>query len=298
MKKKSNTNRRKVLKQMTLTSLGLPMINQFKLYDSKKTYDFNQINMKGNINHSVCKWCYSQISLEEFASGVKSMGITGIDLIGPDQWPVLKKHGLTSSMCNGAEISLTEGWNDKQYHATLVDSYLEHIDLLAAAGYTNLICFSGNRRAIDDETGMDNCAEGLKKIMGHAEKKGVIIQMELLNSKVDHKDYMCDNSPWGFELCRRIGSSNFKLLYDIYHMQINEGDIIRTINENHQFIGHYHTAGVPGRNEIDQTQELFYPAIIKAIVATGFKGFVAQEFIPKNKQPMQSLENAIMICDV
>ena len=298
MKKKSNTNRRKVLKQMTLTSLGLPMIDQFKLYDSKKTYDFNQINMKGNINHSVCKWCYSQISLEEFASGVKSMGITGIDLIGPDQWPVLKKHGLTSSMCNGAEISLTEGWNDKQYHATLVDSYLKHIDLVAAAGYTNLICFSGNRRAIDDETGMDNCAEGLKKIMGHAEKKGVIIQMELLNSKVDHKDYMCDNSSWGFELCRRIGSTNFKLLYDIYHMQINEGDVIRTINENHQFIGHYHTAGVPGRNEIDQTQELFYPAIIKAIVATGFKGFVAQEFIPKNKQPMQSLENAIMICDV
>ena len=298
MKKKSNTNRRKVLKQMTLTSLGLPMIDQFKLYDSKKTYDFNQINMKGNINHSVCKWCYSQISLEEFASGVKSMGITGIDLIGPDQWPVLKKHGLTSSMCNGAEISLTEGWNDKQYHSTLVDSYLKHIDLVAAAGYTNLICFSGNRRAIDDETGMDNCAEGLKKIMGHAEKKGVVIQMELLNSKVDHKDYMCDNSPWGFELCRRIGSSNFKLLYDIYHMQINEGDVIRTINENHQFIGHYHTAGVPGRNEIDQTQELFYPAIMKAIVASGFKGFVAQEFIPKNKQPMQSLENAIMICDV
>ena len=298
MKKKSNTNRRKVLKQMTLTSLGLPMIDQFKLHDSKKTYDFNQINMKGNINHSVCKWCYSQISLEEFASGVKSIGITGIDLIGPDQWPVLKKHGLTSSMCNGAEISLTEGWNDKQYHAILVDSYLKHIDLVAAAGYTNLICFSGNRRAIDDETGMDNCTEGLKKIMGRAEKKGVIIQMELLNSKVDHKDYMCDNSSWGFELCRRVGSSNFKLLYDIYHMQINEGDIIRTINENHQFIGHYHTAGVPGRNEIDQSQELFYPAIMKAIVDSGFKGFVAQEFIPKNKQPMQSLENAIMICDV
>tara|TARA_B100001059_G_scaffold104641_2_gene104459 strand:+ start:5716 stop:6612 length:897 start_codon:yes stop_codon:yes gene_type:complete len=298
MKNKSNTNRRKLLKQMTLTSLGFPMIDQFKLYDSKKTYDFNQINMKGNINHSVCKWCYSQISLEVFASGVKSMGIKGIDLIGPDQWPVLKKHGLTSSMSNGAEISLTEGWNDKQYHSTLVDSYLKHIDLVAAAGYTNLICFSGNRRAIDDETGMDNCTEGLKKVMGRAEKKGVIIQMELLNSKLDHKDYMCDNSSWGFELCRRIGSSNFKLLYDIYHMQINEGDIIRTINENHQFIGHYHTAGVPGRNEIDQTQELFYPAIMKAIVASGFKGFVAQEFIPKNKQPMQSLENAIMICDV
>jgi len=283
---------------MTFTSLGLPMIDQFKLYDSKKTYDFNQINMKGNVNHSVCKWCYSQISLEDFAAGIKPMGITGIDLIGPEEWPILKKYGITSSMCNGAEISLTEGWNDKQYHATLVDSYLKHIDMVADAGYTNLICFSGNRRAIGDETGMDNCVEGLKKILGYAEKKGVIIQMELLNSKVDHKDYMCDNSPWGFELCRRIGSSNFKLLYDIYHMQINEGDVIRTINENHQFIGHYHTAGVPGRNEIDQTQELFYPAIMKAIVATGFKGFVAQEFIPKNNNQLQSLERAVQICDV
>ena len=298
MKNKPNSKRREVLKQMTFTSLGLPMIDQFKLYDSKKTYEFNQINMKGNINHSVCKWCYSQISLEDFAAGVKPMGITGIDLIGPEEWPILKKYGITSSMCNGAEISLTEGWNDKQYHATLVDSYLKHIDMVADAGYTNLICFSGNRRAIGDETGMDNCVEGLKKILGYAEKKGVIIQMELLNSKVDHKDYMCDNSPWGFELCRRIGSSNFKLLYDIYHMQINEGDVIRTINENHQFIGHYHTAGVPGRNEIDQTQELFYPAIMKAIVATGFKGFVAQEFIPKNNNQLQSLERAVQICDV
>ena len=297
MKNKPNSKRREVLKKMTFTSLGLPIISQFKMYDSKKKYDFNQKKMRGNINHSVCKWCYNQISLEDFAAGLKPMGISAIDLMGPKQWPILKKHGLTSSMCNGAEISLTEGWNDKQYHAILIDNYLKHIDLVADAGYTNLICFSGNRRSIDNETGINNCVEGLKKIMGHAEKKGVVIQMELLNSKIDHKDYMCDNSQWGFELCRRIGSSNFKLLYDIYHMQINEGDVIRTINENYQFIGHYHTAGVPGRNEIDQTQELFYPAIMKAIVATGFKGFVAQEFIPKNN-PLESLERAIKICDV
>jgi len=298
MKKKLNRKRRHVLKQITLTSLGLPMIDQLKFYDFKNTNYFNQKNMKGNINHSVCKWCYSQIPLDQFATAVKSIGITGIDLIGPKEWSVLKKYGLSSSMCNGAEISLTEGWNDKQYHSTLVDSYLKHIDLVSDAGYKNLICFSGNRRAIDDETGMVNCVQGLKKIVGHAEKKGVIIHMELLNSKVDHQDYMCDNSQWGFELCRRIGSSNFKLLYDIYHMQINEGDVIRTISENHEYIGHYHTAGVPGRNEIDQTQELFYPAIMKAIVATGFKGYVAQEFIPKNNEPIQSLENAIQICDV
>jgi hydroxypyruvate isomerase len=255
-------------------------------------------NMKKNINHSVCKWCFDGIPLEAFAVAVKSMGITAIDLIGPADWPILKRLGLDSSMCNGAEISLTEGWNDKQYHETLVDNYLKHIDMVADAGYQNLICFSGNRRAIDDETGMDNCVLGLQKIMSHAEKKGVIIQMELLNSKIDHKDYMCDNSEWGFELCRRVGSENFKLLYDIYHMQVNEGDVIRTIQENHQFIGHYHTAGVPGRNEIDQTQELFYPAIMKAIVATGFKGYVAQEFIPRSNAPLQSLEQAVKICDV
>ena len=256
------------------------------------------MNRKGNINHSVCKWCYDEILLEEFAVNVKSMGITGIDLIGPKEWPILKKHNLTSSMCNGAEISLTEGWNDKQYHGVLVDNYLNHIDLVAAAGYQNLICFSGNRRNIDNETGMNNCVEGLKKILGHAEKKGVMIQMELLNSKIDHEDYMCDNSHWGFELCRRLDSNNFKLLYDIYHMQINEGDVIRTINENYEFIGHYHTAGVPGRNEIDHTQELFYPAIMKSILATGFNGYVAQEFIPKNKQPLKSLKKSIDVCDV
>ncbi len=254
--------------------------------------------MKENVNHSVCKWCFYQIPLEEFAVNVKSMGITGIDLIGPKEWHILKKHDIVSSMCNGAEISLTEGWNDKQYHATLIDSYIKHIDMVSAAGYKNLICFSGNRRDIDDESGLKNCAEGLKKIMSHAEKKGVMIQMELLNSKIDHPDYMCDNSTWGFELCKMIGSNNFKLLYDIYHMQISEGDIIRTITDNHQFIGHYHTAGVPGRNEIDQTQELFYPAIMKAIVATGFEGFVAQEFIPKGPKPLESLEKAIQLCDV
>jgi len=298
MKNKQNLKRREVLKQITLTSLGIPLVETSKI---NKKYNYKiliEMNRKGNINHSVCKWCYDQISLEEFAMNIKSMGIKGIDLIGPKEWPILKKYNLNSSMCNGAEISLTEGWNDKQYHGVLVDNYLNHIDLVAAAGYENLICFSGNRRAINDETGMSNCVEGLKKILGHAEKKGVMIQMELLNSKIDHEDYMCDNSLWGFELCRKLDSSNFKLLYDIYHMQISEGDVIRTITENHQFIGHYHTAGVPGRNEIDHTQELFYPAIMKSIVASGFKGYVAQEFIPKNKKPLESLKKSVDICDV
>ena len=226
------------------------------------------------------------------------MGITGVDLIGPKDWHILKKHNLDSTMCNGAEISLTEGFNDPQYHPTLIESYKKHINLVADAGYTNLICFSGNRRGIDDETGLENCVKGLKEIIGLAEKRGVVLQMELFNSKVDHPDYMCDNSAWGVALCKRLGSQNFKLLYDIYHMQISEGDIIRTIQENHQYFGHYHTAGVPGRNEIDETQELFYPAIMKAIFETGFKGFVAQEFIPRYKDALNSLKSAVILCDI
>ena len=211
--------RRKAIKQISFSSIGLTLssiqLNAKGIKNAK-----NQFKMKGKINHSVCKWCFSKIPLEEFAVKVKAMGITGIDLIGPDHWHILKKYGLISSMCNGAEISLTEGWNDKKYHRTLVDNYLKHIDMVSDAGFKNLNCFSGNRRNIDDEKGQVNCAEGLKKIIGHAEKKGVIIQMELLNSKVDHNDYMCDNTNWGFELCRKIGSENFKLLFDIYHLSL------------------------------------------------------------------------------
>jgi hydroxypyruvate isomerase len=201
-------------------------------------------------------------------------------------------------MCNGAELGLTKGWNDKQYHPALIKNYTEHIDLVAAAGYTNLFCASGNRNGMDDETGLNNCAEGLKQIVGQAEKKGVILTMELLNSKIDHKDYMCDHSKWGVELVKRVGSPNFKLLYDIYHMQIDEGDVIRTIKDNYQYFGHYHTGGVPGRHEIDESQELYYPAIMKAIHATGFKGYVAQEFIPTAANPIDSLRKAIQICDI
>lgn len=257
--------------------------------------------LKGNIHHSVCRWTYSQLSLDALCLAVKKIGFAAIDLVGPKEWNILKKHGVDSSMCNGAEISLVKGWNDPQYHTTLVANYTEHITLVSQAGYKNLICFSGNRNGMDDETGLKNCAEGLKKIMSLAEQKGVVIQMELFNSKVDHKDYMCDKSAWGIELCKRIGSPNFKLLYDIYHMQINEGDVIRTITDNHSYFGHYHTAGVPGRHEIDETQELFYPAIMKGILATGYTGYVAQEFIPTGADDaarFTALKKAIRTCDV
>src|SRR5687768_322483 len=241
------------------------------------------VKLKGNVNHSVCRWTYSSFSVDELCKAVKQIGFAAIDLVGPKDWPILKSHGVYASMCWGAEISLTEGWNDKQYHAKLIQNYTEHIGLVSAAGYKNLICFSGNRKGMDDETGLKNCVEGLKKIMAHAEKKSVVIQMELFNSKVNHPDYMCDKSAWGIELCKKLGSDNFKLLYDIYHMQINEGDVIRTIKDGHKYFGHYHTAGVPGRNEIDESQELYYPAIINAVKNTGYTGYVAQEFIPTGK---------------
>jgi len=290
-------DRRKLIQQLTFSGLAFTSLNIL----GASVCNANDKMSSKRINHSVCRWTYNFLSLDELCTTVKSLGFAAIDLVGPKDWPTLKKHGINSSMCNGAEISLTEGWNHPQYHTVLIKNYKEHIDLVAAAGYKNLICFSGNRNGMDNETGLKNCTKGLKQIMSYAEKKGVTIQMELLNSKIDHKDYMCDLSSWGVELCKQIGSPNFKLLYDIYHMQIDEGDVIRTIQNNHKFFGHYHTAGVPGRHEIDERQELYYPAIMKAIADTGFKGYVAQEFMPTgkdNQEKLASLKKAIQICDV
>ena len=254
--------------------------------------------LRGNINHSVCSWCYPSLTLEELCIEAKRIGLVGIDLVKPRDFPILKKHGLISTMTEGAEITQKESFNDPSYHTELKNRYLDHIDYVSKAGFKNLICFSGNRKGMDDETGINNCVLGLKKILSYAEKKGVIILMELFNSKIDHPDYMCDNTKWAIELCKRIDSPNFKLLYDIYHMQIEEGDIIRTIINNHIYFGHYHTAGVPGRNEIGPAQELNYPAIMKAIVKSGHTGYVAHEFEPTRNDPIESLEEAIGICDV
>ena len=295
----SNVNRRKLIKQVLTGSAALAtgaVIPSNILAAVKNQTSLTPL--KGNINHTACRWCYGGIPIDSLAKSFKQIGMIGMDLVGPSEWKILKDNGLVSTMCNGAEISLTEGFNTLQYHDQLVKNYTDHINYVADAGYTNLICFSGSRKGMDDETGLKNCVTGLKRIMAHAEKRGVMIQMELLNSRVDHKDYMCDKSSWGIELCKRLDSPNFKLLYDIYHMQIDEGDIIRTIQRDHQYFGHYHTGGVPGRNEIDERQELNYPAIMRAIVKTVFKGYVAQEFIPADKDPIVSLTTAIKICDV
>ncbi|MBL6444799.1 TIM barrel protein [Fulvivirga sp. 29W222] len=286
--------RRSVLKKLLTGTLALAS----PPFWSSSIYANHNTQLNHNINHSVCRWTFNQLSLDELCLLAKDVGFEAIDLVGPSEWNVLKRHGINSSMCNGAEINLEKGWNNKIYHKQLIENYSEMIPLVAKSGYKNLICFSGSRGGMDDETGLKNCTEGLKQVLSLAEKSGVIIHMELLNSKVDHPDHMCDNTPWGVELCKRLDSENFKLLYDIYHMQISEGDIIHTIKGNHQYIGHYHTAGVPGRHEIDSSQELNYPAIMKAILETGFNGYVAQEFKPAKVDKKASLREAIHLCDI
>lgn len=259
---------------------------------------------RGHVNHSVCKWCYGKIPLEDLCKAAKGIGLSSIELLRPADFPMLKKYGLTCAMvsCPDADGKglggITRAFNRVEHHDLLVEAYTRDIDAVADAGMTNLICFSGNRAGMDDQKGLENCAIGLKRLMQHAERRKVTIVMELLNSRVNHADYMCDLSSWGVELCKRVGSERFKLLYDIYHMQIMEGDVIATIRRIHPHIAHYHTGGVPGRNEIDDTQELFYPAIMKAIVATGYKGHVAQEFIPKRPDALASLRQGVQICDV
>jgi hydroxypyruvate isomerase len=254
--------------------------------------------LKGKINHSVCRWCYGSISLEDLCKASKEIGITSIELVGPEEWPILKKYGLTSALPQGAGMGIERGFNDLRNHDELVQSYEAMIPKVAEAGYSQIICFSGNRNGLDDEQGIKNCAIGLKRVMEVAEKYNVTMVMELLNSKVDHHDYQCDHTEWGVALCDEVGSEKFKLLYDIYHMQIMEGDVIATIKKYSKYISHYHTGGVPGRNEIDETQELNYPAIMKAILETGFEGYVAQEFIPKRPDKLASLQQGVQICDV
>jgi len=298
----STPNRRTVIKNMLAGSAALAASNTLLTSCASAAgakQSAKSATLKGNINHSVCYWTYNFISLEELCKHVKEIGFNAIDLVGPKDWPTLQKYGIYSSMCyTGGLDSIVKGWNDPANHAQLIKDFTEVIPKMVQAGYKDVITFSGNRNGMDDETGLKNCAAGLKQVMPIAEKAGITIQMELLNSKVNHKDYMCDRSAWGVALCKAVGSPNFKLLYDIYHMQIDEGDVIHTIQDNHEYFGHYHTGGVPGRHEIDQTQELYYPAIMQAIVGTGFKGYVAQEFIPAKQDKILSLRQAVQTCDV
>jgi len=253
---------------------------------------------KGRINHSVCKWCYPKIELDDLCKAGKEFGLRSVELLTVEDFPTLKKHDLSCAMVSGVPGGITSGLNRVENHDKIVEFYERVAPIVAASGNKNIICFSGNRKGQTDEDGLKNCTIGLQRVVKVCEKHNVIAAMELLNSRVNHADYQCDKSAWGIELCKRVGSEHFKLLYDIYHMQIMEGDLIATIKRSHQYFAHYHTGGVPGRNEIDDTQEINYPAVMKAIVDTGFKGFVAQEFIPKREDKIASLKQGVQICDV
>jgi hydroxypyruvate isomerase len=300
-----SVSRRSALKKISTTALMTTLAGTLPFRFAQAEDQLGSI--KGKINHSACRWCYSDIPFEELVKAGKKIGLQSIELTGPSEWEILKKYGMTCAIgwAEGGNwgngLGLTSGFNNPQNHDKLLKVYEDLIPKAAAAGIKNVICFSGNRNGMDDETGLKNCKTGLEAVMKVAEKYKVNMVMELLNSKIDHKDYQCDHTKWGVELCKMLGSENFKLLYDIYHMQIMEGDVIRTIKESHKYIAHYHTGGVPGRHEIDETQELYYPAIMKAIVETGYTGFVGQEFIPSPKDTpgkLASLTKAVKICDI
>jgi len=250
---------------------------------------------KGRINHSVCRWCYNSLSLDELCEAAAKMGLKSVELLNPPELPTVKKYGLVCAIL--FSHSLQDGLSHKENHDECLAKIRESVDAAAECGFPNVICFSGNRKGMSDEEGLENTVAALKQIIGYAEEKKVNICIEILNSKVNHKDYMFDHMDWGLEVCKRIGSERMKILYDIYHAQIMEGDIIRTIRDYHEYIGHYHTGGNPGRHEIDETQELYYPAIMRAILETGYKGYVGQEFIP-TRDPLTSLAQGVKICDV
>jgi hydroxypyruvate isomerase len=252
--------------------------------------------LKGRVKQTAARWCYNKIPLDDLARAAAGMGLKGIDLVGPNDWPTLKKYGLLATMTTGAG-TIPDALNRKDLHEKLEKEFRENIPRAAENGLPNVITFSGNRRGMADGEAIENCVTLLNRVKGVAEQHGVTICLELLNSKIDHKDYQCDHTAWGVEVVKRVNSPRVKLLYDIYHMQIMEGDVIRTIRENIQWIAHFHTGGVPGRHEIDQTQELNYPPVIRAIIETGFTGYIAHEFVP-TRDPLTSLREAIVLCDL
>lgn len=252
---------------------------------------------KGRLKQSVSRWPYDKIPLPEFCKAVAAMGLTAIDLLGEADWPVLRDHGLICSMGSGGGGTIPNGLNVKANHDGIVRGLEQQIPRAKAMGVPNVITFFGNRRGMNDEEATANCIEGLNRVKAIGESEGVNICVELLNSKIDHKDYQGDRSAFGINIVKAVGSPRVKLLYDIYHMQIMEGDIIRTIRNNHQWFAHYHTGGVPGRHELDDTQELQWRSVATAIADLTYDGYFAHEFVP-TRDPLTSLREAVRLCDV
>jgi hydroxypyruvate isomerase len=252
---------------------------------------------RNNIHQSVSRWCYQKIPLDDLCTYSAKIGLKGIDLLQPEEYEVPGRYGLICTMgyAHGGEIK--KGLNRVENHADIEAGFRKYIPLAAKAKVPNVITFSGNREGMSDEEGARNTIIGLKRVKSIAEDNGVTINMELLNSKRNHKDYMCDHTAWGVRVCEEVGSPRVKLLYDIYHMQIMEGDLVDTIKENAKWLGHFHTGGVPGRHELDDTQEVNWAAVMRGIASTGFTGYVAHEFVPV-RDPLTSLREAVDICDI
>ena len=276
--------RREWLTAMTATAAATPQ-------------ETKPVPRKGRLKQCVTRGVFGKgMPLEDMCRHAARLGVVGFDLIGPQDFPLLKKHGLIPTMVPGA-MTLTGGCNHKEDHPAVERAMRELIDKAAEAGAPNVIALSGNRRGISDQEGMDNVVAFLSRVKAQAEDKGVTVCLELLNSKVNHPDYQCDRTAWAVEVCKRVNSPRVKLLFDIYHMQIMEGDIIRTIRNNIQWMAHFHTAGNPGRHEMDDTQEINYRGIARAIADLGFQGYVAHEYSPL-RDPIQSLQETLAIFDV
>ncbi|MBM3498321.1 MAG: TIM barrel protein [Armatimonadetes bacterium] len=250
------------------------------------------------IKQSACWGCFCRegVTPEQFVKTAAEVGYRSIEMGPQEHWDLIKAHGLEIAIFVGHK-SLTDGLNDPSNHDRIEDELNASLDLAVEYGVPTLLCLSGNRRGMSDEEGLGNCADCLRRVVPAAEARGIALAVELLNSKVNHPDYMCDRTAWGVELCNRVGSPHVKLVYDIYHMQIMEGDLIRTITGNIDYIAHFHTAGNPGRRDLDDEQEIYYPAVMRAIAESGYTGYVSHEFLPK-ADPMEALRAAFETCDV
>ncbi|WP_372920056.1 hydroxypyruvate isomerase family protein [Salegentibacter sp.] len=292
-------SRRDALKTMVLGSGLLSIGGVVSSFAAINLIDKHEAGKNSRkIKHSVCRWCFEDIPLNKFAEQCAALGFDAIDLLKPSEWETVERHGLVCAMATDDFASVENGFNQPKNHKSLQGNYRRLIDRASKHEIENVIVFSGNRRGMDDKTGISNCITGLRPLLKYAESKNINLVMELLNSKIDYPDYMCDSTDWGVALAEEIDAPNFKLLYNVYHMQVMEGDIIGTIKKHHKHFNHYHAAGAPGRNEINDSQEINYPAIMKAIVETGFDGYVGQEFIPTYDNKMAALQEAIKICDV
>jgi hydroxypyruvate isomerase len=291
----SNVSRRELLKGI---ATGVTMASVSSLSPaSSRAQEIHATPRKGRIKQSVSRWCYQKIPLEELSQRSAEMGLKAIDLLGVEEWEVPRRYGLICSMGYAGGGDIPNALNRVENHAKIEEAFRKNIPIAAKESVPNVITFSGNRAGMSDEEGAKNTIAGLNRVKKIAEDNGVTICVELLNSKVDHHDYMCDHTAWGVRVMEAVNSPRVKLLYDIYHMQIMEGDLIRTIQKNIQWLGHFHTGGVPGRHELDNTQEVHWDAVMRGIAATNYNGYVAHEFVP-TRDPLTSLREAVDLCDV